>query len=300
MTMLSNIRVSCPHCNKLIEQKILVPEPNFMEDRLKDSGEEFDDIIICEHCGNEISYWGSNSYYELYLASDDIPEDDFYYSQPEYDFDEYESDEESEKSGIIGVLNNRGIESLYHFTKIENLEAIAKQGIIPRSQLKKGDFHYTDINRSDGFLNSNCISVSFPQYRMFYIKRVKNPKQKWVVFEISPELLSSVDAAYFERNAASRVVKKQVIENRKSATAFEKMFGEIEELPDRATTKLPDSYPTDPQAEILIFNKVTKDFIVAAHFQNKKVAKEYNNVLNGIKAKVTPSLYKNRIDHDFL
>ncbi|PSU25664.1 hypothetical protein CTM97_03750 [Photobacterium phosphoreum] len=300
MTMISKVRILCPHCEELIEQEILVPDPNFMAEKMKDSAVEFDDEIQCEHCDNEINIWGSNSYYELYLASEDVSEKDFYYSQPEYDFGEYETDETIEESGIQGVLSERGIKSLYHFTKIENLEAISKQGIIPRAQLKEGDYEYTDINRSDGFLDANCISISFPQYRMFFIKRIKNPLQNWVVFEISPELLSACEAAFFERNAASRIVQSEVIENRKTATAFENMFSNIDNLPKREESKIPDCYPTDPQAEVLVFDKVDKSFIVAAHFPSEDVADHYAHSLNGIPAKVTPELFENRMDHDLL
>ena len=300
MTMLADVRILCSQCGEIIEQKITVPEPNFMADRMKDSAVEFDDELECEHCGKNIQYWGSNSYYELYLASDEIAEEDFHFSQPTYDFDEYDQDDDIESDGIQGIIGKRNIECLYHFTKVQNLEAIANQGIIPRAQLKDGDFAYTDINRADGFLNANCISVSFPQYRMFFIKRVKQPEQNWVVFEISPELLNDKESAYFERNAASRKVQSEIIENRKTATAFEKMFDEIEELPSRQERNLPDNYPTDPQAEILVFDKIENQYIVAAHFANEQVMKKYKNKLSGIEARVTPELFSNRQDHDLL
>lgn len=47
------------------------------------------------------------------------------------------------------------------------------------------------------------------------------------------------------------------------------MFDDIEGLPSRDKTKIPYLYPTDPQTEILVFEKIDKNDIVAAHFQNK-------------------------------
>jgi hypothetical protein len=298
--MFTDINLACPSCKKQIEQTITVPEPDFMAERMKDSGVEFWDTIICEHCEYHIEYVGSNSYYELYLSSDEVAEEDFYFSEASYEFDEYDPEESVESDGVKGIINNRQIESLYHFSKIENLEAIVNQGLVPRAQLKDGDFKFTDINRSDGFLNANCISVSFPQYRMFFIKRVQKPKQNWVVLELSPELILDKESAYFERNAASRKVKSKVIENRKMATAFEKMFDNIDDLPSREERDLPDNYPTDPQAEILVFDKIDRSYIVAAHFADEEVLSKYLEQLDGIEAKVSPELFDNRVDHDWL
>ncbi|CCO46322.1 hypothetical protein VIBNISOn1_1730001 [Vibrio nigripulchritudo SOn1] len=300
MSMLADVRVLCPECDKVIEQTITVPEPNFMAERMKDSAVEFWDDLVCEHCEHHIEYRGSNSYYELYLASDEVAEDDFHFSDASYEFDEYDSDETVEDDGVAGVIKNRKIEALYHFSKIENLEAIVNQGLTPRAQLKDGDFAFTDINRSDGFLDANCISISFPQYRMFFIKRIQNPQQNWVVLELSPELILEKESAFFERNAASRTVKSEIIENRKMATAFEKMFDDIEELPSREKRELPDNYPTDPQAEILVFDKIERSYIVAAHFADETVLSKYKDKLNGIEARVSPELFDNRVDHDWL
>lgn len=300
MSMFADVKLTCPECEKQIEQTISIPEPNFQADRMKDSGVEFWGEIECEHCEHHIDYVGSNSYYELYLSSDQVDEEDLYFSEASYEFDEYESDDAIETDGIKGIIRNREIGSLYHFSKIENLEAIVNQGLIPRGQLKEGDYKYTDINRSDGFLNANCISVSFPQYRMFFIKRVQNPQQNWLILELSPEIILNKDSAFFERNAASRKVKSEIIENRKMATAFEKMFDDIEKLPTREERKPPDNYPTDPQAEILVFNKIECSYIIAVHFANEEVMSQCKKQLKGINAKVSPELFENRIDHDLL
>lgn len=298
--MHTDVKFTCPHCDEYIEQTIDVPSPNFSAEKMTDSGEEFNDELVCEHCGEGINYWGSNSYYELYLASDEIEEDDFYFGQPSYDFDEYETVEPIEAIGISGIVERRNIKSLFHFSKINNLSGICSQGIVPRANLKEGEFEFCDIYRSDGFLNANCISVSFPQYKMFFLKRVDNRKQKWVVFEVSTDFLLTKDLAFFERNAASRQVQKEIIENRKSVTAFEKMFDEIEHFPSREQTGIPDCYPTDPQAEILVFDRIETEYLVAAHFETQEILNENKKYLNGLKGCVTPELFATRIDHSHL
>ncbi|MFS2263319.1 DarT ssDNA thymidine ADP-ribosyltransferase family protein [Vibrio vulnificus] len=298
--MHADVKFPCPHCKNYVEQTIDVPSPNFMAEKMKDSASEFYDELCCEHCENSINYWGSNSFYELYLASDDIAEEDFYYGQPEYEFDEFELDEPTETQGIPAVLEKRQIKSLFHFTKVENLEGICSQGIVPRSQLKEGEFKYSDLYRADGFLNANCVSVSFPQYKMFFRKRIDNRAQKWVVFELSPEFLLNKTQAFFERNAASRQVQEVIVENRKSVTAFEKMFDEIDGFPSREETKIPACYPTDPQAEILVFDRIEPSYLVAAHFESQEILELYQSYLNGVKACVTPELFDKRMDHWYL
>jgi hypothetical protein len=78
------------------------------------------------------------------------------------------------------------------------------------------------------------------------------------------------------------------------------MFDNIEELPSREDRGIPESYPTDPQAEILVFDKIGLEYIVAAHFANEDILSMYKAKLNGIEAKVTPRLFENREDHDWL
>jgi hypothetical protein len=300
MTMFSSVQIVCPGCDELIEQDVSVPDPSFAADKMKDSGVEFFESIVCEHCEREVNYWGSNNFYEIHLQSDEVDDDDFIYSQPEYDFTEYEVDDDLESEGVASILKGRGVKALYHFTKIENVGGISKQGLVPRSKLAHDEFAYTDYHRADGFLDANCVTVSFPQYRMFFVKRSEDKKKEWVVFEISPELLPGKDCAYFERNAASRQVKTEIIDNRKLATAFEKMFDELDDFPSREETGISDSYPTDPQAEILVFDRVEPSYIVAAHFESEGGLKKHEHLLNGIKACVTPELFNNREDHDFL
>lgn len=299
MTLFTEIKVICPKCKKHFEETISVSEPNFSAEKMKDSASEFWESLICPNCEYEIEYYGSNSFYELYLDADELDEDSFIYSQPEYDFAEYEIDEEIENDGVEAILEKREISSLYHFTKIDNLKSIFDNGIIPRSSLEAGSFSYTDKFRGDGFLDANCVSISFPQYKMFYRKRGENVSQDWVVIEISTDTVLEKECAFFERNAASREVKKEIIENRKTSTAFEKMFADIEEFPPRADTKLLDKFPTDPQAEILVFGKIEPNLIEAFHFENESILNGFKKSINGIECRVTPELFDTREDSEF-
>lgn len=60
-------------------------------------------------------------------------------------------------------ITNRGIEKLYHFTRVENLSSILENGILPISELKKVDmkFLFNDTNRYDKLVDFTSFSVSF-------------------------------------------------------------------------------------------------------------------------------------------
>jgi hypothetical protein len=56
----------------------------------------------------------------------------------------------------------------------------------------------------------------------------------------------------------------------------------MDELPSREKRKLPDNYPSDPQAEILVSDKIERSYIVAAHFADEEVLSKYKEQLNSI------------------
>lgn len=62
------------------------------------------------------------------------------------------------------------IDALYHFTHKDNLESILLTGLITRKKLKEQDidYKYNDEYRWDALEDSISLSISHPNYRMFY------------------------------------------------------------------------------------------------------------------------------------
>lgn len=92
-------------------------------------------------------------------------------------------------------VKNRGIEYLWHFTKIENLDSILRNGLIPRGVLSAQgiNVNFNDHHRLDRQVNANCLSIGHPNYKMFYRLRVQDSSQLWVVLAIKPEVLWTKD-----------------------------------------------------------------------------------------------------------
>jgi hypothetical protein len=77
---------------------------------------------------------------------------------------------------IKTFCETRKIVYLTHFTKIKNLGSILKIGLFSKEFLNKEKIphEFNDQYRYDGCTNAICASVTFPNYKMFYlIKMVK-------------------------------------------------------------------------------------------------------------------------------
>ena len=149
----------------------------------------------------------------------------------------------------------RNIQCLYHFTKIENLSSIMARGIIPRGQLDNSGlaYEFNDHVRLDGHLGASCFSIEHPNYKMFWMLRLADQAQQWVVIGVQRNVLWEKDCAFCHENAASSNVSTIPIAERKSLAAFNRMFDAVPGKPTRAELRLADCFPTNPQAEVLVF-----------------------------------------------
>jgi hypothetical protein len=101
------------------------------------------------------------------------------------------------------------IKQLVHFTHIQNLSTILQHGLLSIDGLAKTptiQYRRNDAKRLDGQLNAISLSISFPNYRMFYIYQCNIP-QDWVVISLKPDILWELDCAFCSENAASNNVR---------------------------------------------------------------------------------------------
>lgn len=174
---------------------------------------------------------------------------------------------------IIEICKRRGIKELVHFTPAQNLSSILSKGIMSRQELDKNMISYTatDYGRWDYCLNSVSLSVSFPNYQMFFSKRhsMLNTSQ-WVILSLSTEILWSMDCAFCEHNAASRYIRNTGgIEARKNLECFVGLFDDYDDNEHccvRNVLQIPDSFTTNPQAEVLAFGTVAPEHIQKVYF----------------------------------
>lgn len=197
-------------------------------------------------------------------------------------------------------VKKRNITNLWHFTRIENLDSILQYGLIPREFLEAhgAGINYNDQYRFDGQRNANCLSLGHPNYKMFWSLRQQNTNQKWVVLAIKPDVLWLKDCAFCHENAASNNVTSIPINQRKGILAFQKLFDPVIGKPSRASLKLPDNCPTNPQAEILVFDTIEPKFIIGAITPNKEIENELKIRYPNFKFLYHRAHYSARLDYE--
>ena len=66
----------------------------------------------------------------------------------------------------------------------------------------------------------------------------------------------------------------------------------------KTTYGLDDSFPTDPQAEVLVFDKIGLDEIIEICFENEQVMSRYiSECPMSIKCSVDTKLFEKRVDY---
>lgn len=171
------------------------------------------------------------------------------------------------------TIEARSIDHVWHFTRLSNLDSILQNGLVSRDQLElqASAPSFNDHYRYDLQKDAICCSIGHPNYKLFYSLRTNNPEENWVVIGSEPKILWEKDCAFCVENAASNNVTCIPIEDRKGEQAFNRMFDEIEGIPSRADLALPDDCPTNPQAEILVFETIEPEHIVGAICPSKAI-----------------------------
>ena len=168
---------------------------------------------------------------------------------------------------IENILRERQIQYLCHFTRLENLESILTHGLIPRSDLYNPVFNpnrdlrvsglFNDTVRADEKINAICLSVAFPNSKIFYKLRREQENSQWVVIVLHSSLLLNKNCAFYPTNAANNNVRHFDISNFQGERAFNILFDDIGD--ERRFLLSKD--PTDVQAEVLVFDRIEESFI---------------------------------------
>lgn len=212
--------------------------------------------------------------------------------------------ESQKENAIEKLLKRRKIRNLIHFTRLENLESILDKGLVPIDEhLKRGiKAVCNDAERLDLKPNCTSLSVEFPNYKLFYKFRKSSEKTRWVVIQVDPKVLLGKDREkYFCFTNAARVLPP-VIDDRSLSwvSSFEKMFSNRIIGGD----PIKDSYPTDPQAEILISGIIEPSFFKGIFFYSEDdlvwFTENYNEVkLKQVPYSVSQEYFKPRSDYVF-
>ncbi len=208
----------------------------------------------------------------------------------------------------------RGIQTLAHFTRIENLGSILREGLLSRERLDTQGIscQINDVDRIDGHKDRICLSLSFPNYRMFFSIREQKKTtddvydSQWVVLILDAELLWELDCAFCQENASSNRVRQIPLEDRKHPKEFRALFGDESDYDTREirckSLGIPRNFPTNPQAEILVFDRISSRYIKEVIFFDFPAMRQWEcgNVGNFTqKCRYDMEYFYPRVDHEF-
>jgi hypothetical protein len=198
-----------------------------------------------------------------------------------------ENFESSRASEIKNFCQERQIKTLIHFTHTSNLLSIFRRGLLSRSSISNKGLHsaYNDALRLDGYKEAICLSIEFPNYKMFY-KISKNNPQNYAVLVLNSSILWELNCAFCRDNAASNHVRSIPLETRSNSNSLKELYMDYGTF-RRNDLRIPDSNPTNPQAEILVFDHIAPQYINSVHFNTLTAAQ-----------KAQDYLYNQKIDND--
>ena len=208
--------------------------------------------------------------------------------------------------GVRSLIAEKEIKYLMHFTRVENLKSILNHGLLPRCDLDQESVQYvaTDPSRFDRHKDAINLSVSFPNSSMFFTKR-RNMGGDWVVLMIRPEVMVAEPCYFYPGNAASSCFSP--CEDRSRAEDFKKMFStkvlnNQGEIVKRKYLGLPNCFPTNLQAEVLVFSKVKVSMLMAVNFFDQKSFSNFlmrtnvTELTDAVSFNIEHTLFKNRLD----
>jgi hypothetical protein len=195
---------------------------------------------------------------------------------------ETKQNDELRKEAIRKICEERNITELVHFTHIDNLISILDKGLMTVEELEESGVNYkkSDHQRLDGQKDAVSLSISFPNYKMFHSKS-GSQKEKWVVLSLLPKILWEFDCVFCTHNASSHKISRYINLHKlfsKGADALERLFENYDDK--ERSPEIPSCYPTNPQAEVLVFGTIPSSYIQKIYFYNGDVAKRWAESLN--------------------
>lgn len=202
------------------------------------------------------------------------------------------------------IIKTYNINSLYHFTDLENLNSILDVGILTKIALERKGITYKegDSHRYDYHSNCSCVSISYPNSYLLKNYRDEKPCSNIIILEIMPEIIYEHECIFAEYNAASAGIREST-EQKNDASAFQNMFADKvkvvtstrgEETYHRKPS-MRKNWPTTTQAEILIKGTIEQKFIRKVYFSSDIDIDKYRQKLekNNIQMVVDDDIFTN-------
>ena len=186
---------------------------------------------------------------------------------------------ENRRREIQRLFERRGVNHLVHFTRLENLSSVIADGALLTREALEDPAHcpvlFSDDQRLDGRKDAVNLSIEFPNHRMFYKKRQESHTRPsdWVIIRLCSALAWELDCAFCPGNAASGTYSGKALRDLRSVESLSACFAEKAPgpgAPARKDLRIPERYPTDPQAEVLALEAVRLDYLEAIVFFDRR------------------------------
>ena len=215
-------------------------------------------------------------------------------------------------------VESRGIVEVVHFTRLTNLASILTYGLVPRAWIHllrpRTEPVLNDRHRLDGEPRANCLSVSSPNYRLFWRLRQDEGggEDYWVVLSLHSQILWTRRCAFCVTNAADRIVTNTPLARRCGVAAFRSMFEDYappgcapEDVVRREALVLSSGSTTSPQAEVLGFDRIEPNLIRVVYCENAPGVQLAQSAAEAAGADAStqilcrPDMFHARTDHAF-
>lgn len=173
---------------------------------------------------------------------------------------------QAEDSELIqDFISTRNILALTHFTRVENLFDIFDHGIVSRLNLPATAI-VNDEYRYENFREASCLTISFPNWQMFWRYQCRDKSANWAVLSISPDILLDLPCLFYPTNAANSHFRSEDETSLIARMGFQGLSAMFRDYPNgaRRSRNLLENWTTDPQAEVLCFESIPSKYIISA------------------------------------
>lgn len=191
-----------------------------------------------------------------------------------------------------------GVKQLVHFTRESNLESILNRGLVTREILTREGFNGFNDNVRADYTSAVCVSIGFPNYKMWWGIRKDNPDVDFVLLVLEERALWELPCAFCAANAALGAIAAIPIAQRQTLQAFQGMYADVVGK-ERAKLNIPSYWPTNPQAEVLMLQGVPRNYIRGVVTLNAAQEKRINEKFPGLKTWVHVGYFRYRKDYEF-
>ena len=197
---------------------------------------------------------------------------------------------------IRNFVQAREIRYLVHFTSIENLQGICKEGAILSTQILRRspsyEYNQIDFRRIDRRLNHICCSINYYNFRYHY--RVQYKSYCWILLHIDPAYLWEKNTLFCEVNAATDSGSRIGQGLDKLKILFAEQVNDNSGIQNRRGK--PSQQPTCVQAEVMIHESIALDDVFKIIVKNNLDRQRVREAGWEGEIEIRPDLFQPRFD----